>query len=62
MALRIGTQEVQKLYLGTTILTNITIADTNVITPTAPALLLESGDYLLTEDAFRLLLETNTTG
>ena len=48
MALRIGTQEVQKLYLGTTVLTNITIADANVITPTAPALLLESGDYLLT--------------
>lgn len=61
MALRIGTQEVQKLYLGTTVLTDITIAGTNAVTTSEPALLLESGDYLLTEDAYRLLLETNTT-
>lgn len=61
MALRIGTQEVQKIYLGTVVLTDITIANTNVAPTSAPALLLEDGNYLLTEDAYRLLLETNTT-
>lgn len=60
MALRIGTQEVQALYLGATSITELFISNENIAPTSTPALQLEQTGYLLTEDNYKILLETNT--
>jgi hypothetical protein len=57
MGLRIGDLEVQQIYLGTTVVTEIFLDDADVIPATGYNLLLEDGSKLLNEAAYRLLLE-----
>lgn len=57
MGLRIGNQEVQQIYLGTTQVTEIFIDNVDILPVAAFNLLLENGSHVLTEAAYRLLLE-----
>lgn len=57
MALRIGTTEVQSIYLGTTEITEIYLDTTEILPTGAPKLLIEDGYALLTESSDHILLE-----
>lgn len=57
MSFRIGTTEVQGIYLGATEITEIYFDNINVVTPTASRLLQEDSGALLTESGGHILLE-----
>jgi hypothetical protein len=57
MGLRIGDLEVQQIYLGTTVVTEIFLDNADILPAVGYNILLENGSNLLTEAAYNFLLE-----